>query len=208
MALPISGQVIAAIAAVRANGSPTAMQMQLGELGISQILPKYAAMAWSGLMYYAANTATQALSAASTTFTGLAVGNPVGSGKNLVIVDAAWGIGVAASAVATPRLGYATIVALTTGNSTGPKGASVLAGTGSSSVANVGASGSLGAAPVTLRALSGIQWVTADVVVAQIYAKDEIAGAIIIPPGQMITIDSVTGAASGVGSISWLELPI
>src|SRR5205823_2225287 len=104
--------------------------------------------------------------------------------------------------------GYAAIVALTQGNATSTKGLPVLAGSGGNSVALCGASGTLVAAPTTLRPLLGNYWVTGGTGYAESYAKDEVAGAIIIPPGQMLTLDSLVAAESVIGSITWAELPI
>jgi len=202
------GQQSQSVAAVRASGNPNVLQLQLGELGVSEVLPRYGALAWSGLCYYAANTAAVTLSVASGTFTGLAVANPANSGKNLMIIDAICALAAAIPGVTTPCIGYAATVALTTGSSTGPKGLPVLVGTSGASVANVGASATLGAAPTVLRPLIGGQWVTGTTGVGNFYAKDEVAGAIIIPPGQLICIQALVGALGVVGAITWAELPI
>jgi hypothetical protein len=201
-----------------ANGLPSSkitgyqniLVERLGELPVSQWLPKYAAGNWTGFLYTIGHTAAQALSVNSTTFTGLAVANPAASGKNLVIVDASVAVAaVLANVAMVPRLGYAAIVALTQGNASSTKGLPALVGTSGGSVALCGASASLTAAPTTLRPLAGLQWVTgAGGAGAQLYAKDEVAGAIIIPPGQMLTLDALVAACSVIGSFSWLELPI
>lgn len=203
------GQVAQAIAAIRASGNPNAVQAQLGELAVSEIQPRYGALAWSGLLYTIGHSAAQALSVGSTTFTGLAVNNPVGSGKNLMIVDCAVALAaVLAAGFGVPRLGYAATVALTQGNATSTKGLPVLAGSGGNSVATCGASATLTAAPTTLRPLQGWYWVTGGTGMAAAYAKDEVAGAIIIPPGQMLTLDALVAASSVIASITWAELPI
>jgi len=80
-------------------------------------------------------------------------------------------------------------------------------GGGTASVAKVGASGTLGAAPTILRPLFGSGWVTATAQ-SQVSAKDEIAGAIIIGPGQLVCIESAVGAISVVAAMTWCELPI
>lgn len=203
-------QISTAVPSAKVAGNPNALCERLGEGPVSQWLPKYAAMAWSGLAYTIGHSAAQALSVNSATFTGLAVANPAGSGKNLVIVDASVGIAaVLANVAMVPRLGYAAIVALTQGNATSTKGLSLLVGSGAGSVALCGASGTLVAAPVTLRPLAGIQWVTgAGGSGGQLYAKDEVAGAIIIPPGQMLTLDALVAACTVVASFTWLELPV
>lgn len=205
----LQGQVASSLAAVRAQGEPTALQLQLGELGISAVLPRFAALAWSGLLFYGANTAAQALSVASSTFTGLGIANPAGSGKNLVIVDVTIAqSAVGANAVMLPKLGSAATVALTTGSSTGPTGSSTLVGGGAGSIAKVGASATLGAAPVMIRPIMGQQWITAGVGMWSFYAKDTVDGAIIIPPGQMLTIDALVAAVSCISAVTWAELPV
>lgn len=203
------GQVAASVPTARASGNPNALLAQLGELGVSEILPRYGALAWSGLMYTIGHSAAQALSVNSATFTGLAVANPANSGKNLMIVDCAMGIAaVVTTGFGVPRLGYAAIVALTQGNATSSKGLPVLVGSGGSSVALCGASGTLGAAPTTLRPLQGEYWVTGGTGMSAVYTKDEIGGAIIIPPGQMLTLDALVAASSVIASITWAELPV
>jgi hypothetical protein len=181
-------------------------QGSFGEAYVSELMGRYYALAYNGLLFMASLSAAQALSVASATFTGLAVSNPAGSGKNLIILDAVVALAAAVTAVSTPRLGYAAAVALTTGNAVGPSAG--IAGSGAASVAKVGASATLGAAPTTMRALMGVDWVTGGTPVAAIYAKDDIGGAIIIPPGQMATIDALVGACSVIPSLTWAELPI
>jgi hypothetical protein len=38
--------------------------------------------------------------------------------------------------------------------------------------------------------------------------KDEVAGAIIIPPGQMLTLDSLIAAVSVIAAFTWYESPV
>jgi hypothetical protein len=203
MALQIAGQTFKTGAA-----GPVLPQDQQGALLISEFNARYAAETYAGNVFFGANNAAQALSVASTTFTGLAVSNPAGSGKNLIIIDFTVGIAAALAVVATPVLGYAGSVSLTTGASTGPTGLNSFVGTGAASVAKVGASATLNAAPTVLRPVLGLQWVTGGTSAANIYAKDEIAGAIIIPPGQLICVQALTAAATVVAAFTWLELPI
>jgi hypothetical protein len=204
----LQGYVQPAVPTARGAGPENIMQLQLGEIGVSEVLPRYGALGWSGQLYYASNTGAQALSVASATFTGLAVGNPAGSGKNLMIIDASFALGAVVAAVSAVAIGWAPIVALTTGSSTGPKGAPTLVGTSGGSVANVGASATLGAAPTVIRPILGIDWVTGGTPVAQVAAKDEIAGTILIPPGQLICMEALVAAVTGICSFTWAELPI
>lgn len=205
----IQGQVNNSVPSARASGQPNAMLAQLGELGVSEVLPRYAALGWSGLVYFGANNAAQVQSANSGTFTGLTIGNPTGSGKNLVIIDCTIAIAAAVGAVATPRLGYAAYTTgLNTGASTGPTGLPTLVGAGAASIAKVAATCTLTAAPTTLRPIMGLQWVTGGTTTANVYTKDEVGGAIIIPPGQMLTFDCLTAAATAICAATWAELPI
>jgi hypothetical protein len=201
MALQISGQNIK-------TGAPGAAfpQDQQTNLLLSEANPRYYQNAYSGLMFFAANTAAQALSVASATYTGLAVANPANSGKNLVLVDAAFGLQTLQTGFSAVVLGYAATVALTVGNSAGPL--SVIAGGGASSVAKVGASGALGAAPTIARIMAGAQWVTTGTTSNIQIVKDEIAGGLIIPPGQLVCIEAVTTAVSGLAHMTWIELPL
>lgn len=205
----IQGQVEAAVSAVRSSGQPIAQLLQLGELAVSQVLPRYGALAWSGLVFYGSNITAQALSVASTTFTGLGVANPANSGKNLVLLNvkiAAAAVG--AVAVSTPRLGYAATVTLTQGSAGSGTGAPTILGTSGSSVAKVGASATLGAAPASIMPLINLQWITAGAGMWQLFANHDVDGAIICPPGQMLTIDALTAAWTCVSSMIWAELPI
>ena len=189
-----------------ANGVPATESLgSLGEALVSEVLGRYYTLAYNGLVFTASHSAAQALSVNSGTFTGLAVANPTNSGKNLVLLDAGLAIAAAAGAVSTPRLGYATTVALTSGNAVGPTAAIVGQAGG---VAKVGASCTFGATPTTLRALAGLQWITGGTSIAMLYSKDDIGGAIIIPPGQAAAIDSLVGVMSVCAWMTWAELPV
>ena len=203
----IQGQVETAITPSRATGQPNLQQLQLGELGASEVLPRYAALAWSGLVFYACNNAAQALSVGSSTFTGLAIGNPAGTSKNLIIIDVEISqAAVGAAAVMNPKLGWAPTVTLTATNTNGPT--STLIGSSTASVAKVGSAATLAAAPTIIRPILGQQWITGGAGMWSFYAKDTVDGAILIPPGQMLTIDSLIGAVSVLASVTWAELPI
>src|SRR5271154_3134087 len=155
MALQVSGQTYK----TGANG-PAFPQDQQGGVLVSEFNPRYYVNTYQGVTFFAANTAAQALSVASATYTGLAVANPAGSGKNLVLIDAAFGLQTLQTGFSAVVLAYAPTVALTTGNSSGPGGLSTVVAGGAASVAKVGASAALGAAPTIVRILAGAQWVT------------------------------------------------
>ena len=190
------------------GSNPTLRSGKGGEGIVTELNARYYEQNYRGNVYFAANTAAQALSVASATYTGLAVANPIGSGKNLVILDAAFGLQTLQTGFTAVVLGYAATVALTTGNSTGPGGLPCLVGTSGGSVAKVGASAALGAAPTIMRVLAGAQWVTTGTTSNIQIVKDEIAGAVIVPPGQLFCIEAITTAVTGLAAFTWAELPI
>ena len=60
-----------------------------GELIVSELQGRYYENSYRNNIFYAVNSAAQALSLASTTtYTGLTVANPTASGKNLVLLEA------------------------------------------------------------------------------------------------------------------------
>jgi hypothetical protein len=76
------------------------------------------------------------------------------------------------------------------------------------SVAKVGASATLGAAPTIIRPILGQQWITGGAGMWSFYAKDTVDGAIIIPPGQMLTIDALIAAVTCIAAVCWAERPV
>jgi hypothetical protein len=77
----------------------------------SDILGKYGELSSRGKLFVAANPAAKAVSVAlTTTYTGLCVSNPAGSGKNLIMLGCQFAISVAEAAIATQHLiaGYSS----------------------------------------------------------------------------------------------------
>jgi hypothetical protein len=212
----VQGQVINNVPSTRASGSPNALQLQLGELGVSEVLPRFTALNWSGLVFsYSVSSA-----AAITAYTGGAAGqpqiaifNPPGSGKNFVLLGANYGNVVAASAAGTVSWGLwfgqtaLTSVAQTVFatnnlnlNSTG-SAAKVYANTaltGSTALTNV-------------LPLGSYYWATAAGAALVTQASPiELPGAIIIPPGSMAALggSAALTSATWIGNLTWAELPV
>jgi hypothetical protein len=96
------GQVQSNVPSARQSGNPNALQLQLGELAVSEVLPRLMALGWSGVIYSAANQAAQAVSVAlATTYTGIGIYNPPGSGVNLVPLRVKFALTVAPAAIAS-----------------------------------------------------------------------------------------------------------
>lgn len=210
------GQINQNVPTSRASGQPNAMQLQLGEIAVSEVLPRYAAAAWSGQVFSVGQTAAAALTAAGTTTTGLTLWNPTGSGKNLVLIDVTVGITpltLATVAInvmlggglqaATPTFGTAITPST---NLIGSSFASVAkAGTGSTTISPTpGATRVVASWESTVLTTSGGATATA------VTLKDEIAGAVIVAPGAVITLYGIgtVADASVNASFTWMEVPI
>lgn len=190
-----------------ASGTNTIVrQGNAGETIVTELNSRLYEQGIRGNRFYAVNSAAQALSLTSTTtYTGLALANPTGSGKNLIIDRVGWATTIAPTGVGAVVLGTSATVALTTGSSSGPGGTTVVLGSGNASVAKVGASCTLGANPTFIRPILGVVESTAAGYLA-LNAELDVAGDIIVPPGQQIEIAAVTTAITGVAYISWTEV--
>jgi hypothetical protein len=212
----IQGQIANNVPTARATGNPNALQLQLGELGVSEVLPRYAALNWSGQVFsYSVATA-----AAITAYTGgaagqpqIAVFNPAGSGKNLVVLNANYGSVVAASAAGTVAWGLyygqtaltsvAQTVYATNNLSLNPTGSVTKV------YANVALTGST--ALTNVMPLGSYYWATAAgaALVTQV-SPIEFPGSIIIPPGSMMALggSAALTAATWIGNLTWAEIPV
>lgn len=184
---------------------PIARSGKLGDVVVSELNGRYYENTYRKNCFFGANTAVQALSVNSTTYTGLALANPAASTVNLVLLEVTAAVASATTGVTEIVLGYAPTVALTTGSSSGPNGKSTLVGGATVSAGLIGASATLGAAPTICRALAGF---TATTVVSGLAIKDDVGGALIIPPGQLVCIEAVTTAISVIASFTWAEIAI
>ena len=91
-----------------------------GSLVVTQGSGKYTEAVMAGRVFAAANQAAGALTAAfATTYTGLVIENPLGSGKNVIILQASW-----ATTVAVPT---ATAIGLMTGYDAGDAATAIAA---------------------------------------------------------------------------------
>lgn len=192
---------------ILADGSLATLRgAKTGELVVSELQGRYYENSYRNNVFYAVNSAAQALSLSSTTtYTGLTVANPTASGKNLVLLEAIWCTTLAPTAVGAVILGTGATVTQTTGSSTGP--VSNILGNGTASVAKVGASCTYGANPAFLRPFIGIPFISAaGNGNGGLQYKDDIGGAIIVPPGQQVSFVAVTTAITGIGYFSWAEV--
>lgn len=214
--MQLQGQVLNAIPNARLTGPQNIFQDFLSAAGVSEILPRYAALAYSGMVFSTGQTAAAALTAAGTTTTGLTLWNPTGSGKNLVLLDCTLGITPVTLATvgisvmlgggiqaATPTFGTALTPVTTLIGSSYKSVAS--AGTGSTTIAVApSASRVVASWESTVLTTSG----GATAVAATL--KDEIAGAIIVAPGSVVTLYGIGTVADATvnACLTWAELPV
>lgn len=177
-----------------------------GELVTSDAHARYYESTVRGNVFLGGNTAAQATSTASATATGLILTNPLGSGKNLVILDIEVGVGAVVAAVFEVGLFANTntaAAAVTQTTPITPKNA--LLGSSLAGVGLLASAATLPAAPVHVRALLASGWVTATAQ-SQEFAKDEVAGSIILLPNTAVSVQSVVGTQSIIASITWEEV--
>lgn len=156
-------------------------------------------------VYVASTQAGVATSTAlSTTQTGFTLTNPIGSGKNLVVLN----IDVAPT---TAPAGAATIVAAANVN---PAAAAVTQGTplivrnaklgiSDTGVGLAASAVTLPAAPVVVRGIGG------PVGASSLNGEpihDKVDGALVLTPGTALSVNSLTTAISAVISMTWAEV--
>ena len=178
-----------------------------GAMVAHTFLGKYSEAARRGIMFSAANVSAKATSVAlATTYTGLCISNPAGSGKNLVMLAFQYAISVAEAAIATQHLiaGYTSAGVVThTEVLAAPGIRNCLLGSGTSSVANADSECTIVSPgylmPVrggfTAGALGGPG--TGTVI--------DLDGMFVLPPGGWIANGSLT-ATTGFAGFVWAEV--
>ena len=159
-----------------------------------------------GKMYHACSTGAVTLSTVSATCTGLALSNPYGSGKNLVVAKVRFAASTAPAGAAVVGLAISPAVSATAVTHTTPAVIHNALMTGSNlnvGVGQVDAAATLPAAPVWLRPIGSV--VAASSISPGMYV-DETAGEIILPPGTNLSLSYLTTAAVGIASITWVEV--
>ena len=170
---------------------------------------KYQEAVLRGNVYFACNTATQALSLASATATGLILTNPFNSGKNLVILNVSSYISAAITAVANVALfaGFYSATSVTQAAPITVRNA-LIGPVNTNAVGLVASSATLPGAPTHLRSLYGWHWVTGGTETAQLGTSVDIDGSIILSPGTTLSVQGITVAHSAISSFTWEEVPV
>jgi hypothetical protein len=164
---------------------------------------KYSEAALAGRVFSIANQAKIATTAAlATTYTGLTVGNPVGSGVNLVLLQAGFGLQIASDAAGI--IGLMTGLQTTTVSLT-PRPAKI---DGAASKARANAGQTIGT-PVLERVLGSYGTVAATAWGLVPACQADIDGAMVITPGAFVAFYATTATtACLVFSLVWEEVKI
>lgn len=176
-----------------------------GSLVVSDSHGRYQEAALRGSLFFAANQAGIAtpvgLATASKNFT---LYNPAGSGRNLVLIDVVVQSQSDAASGGLYLVGNLTATQAAPVTNTAETVRNCLLG-GPAGVGLVYNTTTLAATPVIIRPLPGLVFTTSGMVLG--YARDEVAGSIIIPPGIYISIQG-SAAFTLVCSMTWEEVTI
>lgn len=203
MPVPFSG-VVGPTAANGGDGSPLPIrQGHTGDIIASEFMPRYTELMLRGQSFSVANQAAQAVSAAlATSYTGLMLYNPIGSGVILIPLNWKFALSVAPAAISTIGLlnGSPTAVPSVV---TEIQAQCNQIGNASRSTGRVFTAATLVSAPTWLKhALDGAAAAAFPAVTPPIEADGKFG----VLPGSFIAIGALT-AVTGLGHISWAEIP-
>ena len=164
----------------------------------------------SGNTFFVTNSSAQALSVNSTTATGIILFNPGTSGVNLAIMEVSVALAslpAGASAVCLTGGTQSTTVTQTTTNvANGVVNAYI--GGGVAAKATVGSSATI----ATAKIMRVIPLATAATVAASTsfppFARDVVNGSLVIPPGNVCSLQCLTTAVTVWGQITWQEIAL
>lgn len=177
---------------------------RLGEIMVSELRARYAEQALRGNMFSVCTQGTSVTTTAAlaTTFTGLAVGNPVGSGVNLVLNKfsaAQFAVGVAGT---IGVMGGAGVIAA----SLTPQSRILGGGAVSKATASAGATIST---PVLISTFGSVGSVATTGYGLESGIFVDLEGSLIVPPGSFIASYTSTAQTSAFQfSFGWEEVPV
>lgn len=189
---------------------------RLGDAIASELHPRYYEMAYRNQVF-----GTSVVTAAAiTAFTGgaagtpqIAVWNPSGSGKNVIIISASVANVVAASAAGTVAWGiyFGPTAAITQATVTAPTNMASQVAAGSVATAFKNVALTSGTAAANVIALGSYYWATA-AGAAQVagWGEADIGGKLVIPPGSYAALggSSALTSATWIGTMIWAESPV
>ena len=158
-----------------------------------------------GNVYHACSAGAVTLSTVSKTCTGLALSNPFGSGKLLVVKKISFQPSTAPAGAAVVGIAISTAVNTTDTTHTTPMVIhnGKTAGSTVSGVGRADAAATLLETPLWLRPMGCV--VAASSISPAKY-EDDTAGDIILVPGSALSLSYLTTAAVGIASVTWAEI--
>ena len=197
------------------NSYPELRGCRTGEVAAADVHGRYQEASYRGNVFSIAFAAA-ALAAASATAAGaFLLNNPIGSGKNLAILDVeavvtaftatASGVAFVVGALINPVFSALGTAVVPTCNLIGSANASVARGYPSGTYAVLPS-----VTPPGLRTVGGLYF---DLAAGStpVYTKDETAGAVIVAPGNAINIFGLGGTPANVtiaATITWEEISL
>jgi hypothetical protein len=191
---------------------PVASAGEFGEVLVSELMARYYEQNYRGNLFGVGYTAA-ALAAPSATASGsFTLYNPLNSGKNLVLLEittslTTWTVQTTTSpAIGVYTFANQTPTALTPGNTP----LCALIGSGNASVAKTYTAATIvGGNTFPIRQVANFAVATAVGAIELIY-KDEVAGALILTPGNGFGLAATATAASDTIQVAytWTEIPV
>lgn len=200
-----AGNAPAQVPVAAGGEGPVRMDANLGFM-VSQALPRYADLVLRGVVFFAANSAIQALSVNSATATGFILTNPSGSGRNLIIIQANIALASAAAGIAN-LVWTGNILTTAAGLTTHTTPLVVKNALISGGATGVGLADSAATVPTPaiIRPIGGGPVAASSV--GGVFIQDQVEGMLVLPPGCVISLQSLTTAVSVVAGVVWAELP-
>lgn len=188
---------------------------QLGDAIVSELHGRYYETTYRGNVFML----SVSTAAAVTAYTGgaggtpmLALFNPVGSARNLVILKASFANVVAASAGGTVTFGlyFGTTATITQATTVAPWSMVTQQQSGSVATGFRNVALTSGSAASNVIALGSYYWATAAGAAVVSGGPVDLEGSVIIPPGSYVALggSAALTSATWIGSLQWEEVPV
>lgn len=212
----IQGQVgPASVQSLSSGTNPTIRMGQLGDIVVSELHGRYYEQAYRGSVF----SLSVSTAAAITAYVGAAAGqpqialyNPVGSGKNLAVLQASYNNVVAASGAGTVAWGlwFGPTVAPTAATNAVATNMATLQKAGSVASCWTNTALTSSTALVNQYPVGFYYWATAAGALSPAMNMVDVGGSIIVPPGCMIALGGTSAltSATWTGNITWEEVPV
>lgn len=211
-----------ALSSYQDGATPGVLMGRQGDMMVSELHGKYYTQASRGNCYYASTAAAGIANSifSNTTFIGLMLLNPMGSGKNLSLIRACVGLN-AASATAASAYGYCWASNVNTplstaytafGSFTTTRGSCLLGPVGQgNSVVITATTATIAAASVFTwgRSANFASGTGAITTVLGTTMFEDFDGQMVVPPGTLFTLTSaILNGGTNPSTLIWSELPL